>query len=63
MGRTLKDVIDGLEPDRRARIEACAEEVYQEYLTLKKLRSHMELTRTAPARNIGVAWATISQRD
>ena len=41
MGRTLKDVMDGLEPNRRARIGARAEEINQEYLTLKKLRSHM----------------------
>ena len=61
MGRTLKDVMDGLEPDRRARIEARAEEIHQEYLTLKKLRSHMELTQTALARNMGVAQATIAQ--
>ena len=30
MGRTLKDVMDGLEPDRRARIGARAEEIHQE---------------------------------
>ena len=61
MGRTLKDVMDGLEPDRRARIEARVDEIHQEYLTLKKLRSHMELTQTALARNMGVAQATIAQ--
>ena len=52
MGRTLKDVMDGLEPDRRARIGARADEIHQEYLTLKKLRSHMELTQAALARKI-----------
>ena len=61
MGRTLKDVMDRLEPDRRARIGAHAEEFHQEYLTLKKLRSHIELTQTALARNMGVAQATIAQ--
>ena len=61
MGRMLKDMMDGLEPDRRALIGARAEEIHQEYLTLKKLRSHMELTRTALARNMGVAQATIAQ--
>ena len=61
MGRTLKDVMDGLESDRRTRIEARADEIHQEYLTLKKLRSHMELTQTALARNMGVAQATIAQ--
>ena len=61
MGRTLKDVMDGLEPNRRARIGARAEEIHQEYLTLKKLRSHMELTQTAIARNMGVSQATIAQ--
>ena len=55
MGRTLKDVMDGLTPERRARIEARACEIHQEYLTLKKLRSHMELTQTELARNMGVA--------
>ena len=61
MGRKLKDVMDGLEPNRRARIGARAEEIHQEYLTLKKLRSHMELTQTALACNIGVAQATVAQ--
>ena len=61
MGRTLKDLMDGLEPDRRARIEARVDEIHREYLTLKKLRSHMELTQTALARNMGVAQATIAQ--
>ena len=55
MGRKLKDVMDGLEPNRRARIGARAEEIHQEYLTLKKLRSHIELTQTALALNMGVA--------
>ena len=61
MVRTLKDVMDGLEPDRRARIGARAEKINQEYLTLKELRSHMELTQTVLARNMGVAQATIAQ--
>ena len=61
MGRTLKDVVDGLEPDRRARLGPRPEEIHQEYLTLKKLRSHMELTQTALARNMVVAQATIAQ--
>ena len=61
MGRTLKDVMDGLEPDRRAHVGAHAGESHQEYLTLKKFRSHMELTQTALARNMGVAQATIAQ--
>ena len=40
---------------------ARAEEIHQEYLTLKKLRSHIELTQTALDRNMGVAQATIAQ--
>ena len=63
MGRTPKDVMDRLEPDRRALIGARAEEIHQEYLTLKKLRSHMEFTQTALARNMGVAQATIAQHE
>ena len=61
MGRKLKDVMDGLEPNRRARIGARAEEIHQECLTLKKLRSHMELTQTALARKMGVVQPTIAQ--
>ena len=61
MGRTLEDVMDGLEPDGRARIGARAEEIDQKYLTQKKIRSHMELTQTALARNMVVAQATIAQ--
>ena len=63
MGRTLKDVMDGLEPDRWARIGERAEEIHQKSLTLKKLRSHMELTQTAMARKMGVAQPTIAQRN
>ena len=61
MGRTLKDVMDGLAPERQARIVARADEIHLEVLTLKKLRSQMELTQTALARNMGVAQATIAQ--
>ena len=61
MGRTLKDLMDGLEPDGRARIGARAEEIDQKYLTLKKIRSHMELTQTALARNMGMAQPTNAQ--
>ena len=31
MGRTLKDVMDGLAPERRTRIKARADEIYREY--------------------------------
>ena len=31
MGGTLKDVMDELTPERRARIEARADEIYREY--------------------------------
>ena len=48
MGRTLKDVMDGLEPGRRARIGAHAEKIHQEYLTLKKLRSCLLYTSPSP---------------
>ena len=61
MGRTLKYVMDGLEPDCRAYIGGRAEEIHQEYLTLKKLGSNMELTQTALARNMCVAQATIAR--
>ena len=61
MCRLLKDIMDRPEPDPRARIGARAEEIHQEYLTLKKLRSHMEVTQTALARTMGVAQATIAQ--
>ena len=39
MSRTLKDVMDGLAPERRAVIEARADEILLEVLTLKTLRS------------------------
>ena len=61
MARTLDDVLDGLPSERGARVEARADEIHQEYLTLKKLRAHMELTQTALARTMGVAQATIAQ--
>jgi len=61
MGRTLQDVLDGMEPEHRVRIENRADEIHQEYLTLKALRTCMEKTQTALAHDMGVAQATIAQ--
>ena len=46
MGGTLKDVMDELTPERRARIEARADEIYREYMRLR-----MPLHRKAGRKN------------
>lgn len=63
MSRTLTNVMDGLAPDRRARIEARADDIHNEYLTLKAIRAQMAQTQQALAANMGVAQATVAQME
>ena len=44
MGSTLREKMAQLPPERRARIEADAERLHVEYLTLKELREAKDLT-------------------
>lgn len=45
MARSLKDKLATLDPARRAKIEAEADRLHAEYLTLQELRKAKQLTQ------------------
>lgn len=61
MGKTLQEKMAGLDPDRRARIEAEADRMHAEYLTLQELRKAKELTQVQLAETLGIRQATVAQ--
>ena len=61
MATTLKEKMAQLPPERRARIEAKAERLYGEYLTLKDIRKARELTQAQLAATLGIRQATVAQ--
>ncbi len=61
MGTTLKEKMAQLAPERRARIEAEADRLQKEYLTLKELRRARELTQQQLAQSLNVRQATVAQ--
>jgi DNA-binding XRE family transcriptional regulator len=61
MHRALDEKLGALAPDRRARIEAEADRLHAEYLTLKEIRRWLSKTQTGLAAEMGVAQATIAQ--
>lgn len=63
MGKTLQEKMAGLTPDRRARIEAEADRLHAEYLTLQELRKAKELTQVQLAETLGIRQATVAQME
>jgi len=61
MARSLQDKLATLEPARRARIEAEAERLHTEYLTLQELRKARELTQVQLAETLGIQQATVAK--
>ena len=61
MGTTLREKLDRLPPERRARIEAEADRLHADYLTLKALRKARELTQARLAETLGIRQATVAQ--
>jgi DNA-binding transcriptional regulator YiaG len=61
MARTLQEKIATLNPVRRAGIEAEAERLHTEYLTLQELRKAKELTQVRLAETLGVQQATVAK--
>lgn len=59
----LSEVLAKLPPDRRARIEAGAERLMQEYLTIQELRKAKRLTQTQLAETLGIRQATVAQME
>lgn len=61
MARTLRDKMATLDADRRSRIEAEAERLHAEYLTLRDLRKAKDLTQVQLAQTLGVQQATVAK--
>lgn len=61
MGTTLNEKLAQLTPERRERIEAEADRLHGEYLTLKALRKAKELTQVQLADTLGIRQSTVAQ--
>ncbi|QHQ35343.1 helix-turn-helix domain-containing protein [Algicella marina] len=61
MARSLKDKLATLDPARRAVIEAEADRLHAEYLTLQELRRAKKLTQVQLAETLGVQQATVAK--
>ncbi len=55
MALDVEDVIAGLNPDRRRRIEERAADLIAEEMTLRELRKARELTQASVARELGIS--------
>lgn len=61
MARTLKDKLAALDPARSARVEAEADRLHAEYLTLQELRKAQDLTQVQLAETLGIQQATVAK--
>jgi transcriptional regulator with XRE-family HTH domain len=61
MARTLKDKLAALDPARRAGVEAEADRLHSEYLTLKELRKAKDFTQVQLAETLGIQQATVAK--
>ncbi|HDS1734599.1 XRE family transcriptional regulator [Pseudomonas sp. BP8] len=61
MSKTLDEVINGLPPERRARVEALGRELIREEMTLQALRKQLELTQEGLAERLEVRQANVSK--
>ena len=63
MARTLKDTLATLDAARRAGIEAEADRLHTEYLTLQELRKAKDLTQVQLAEALGNQQATVAKNE
>ncbi|MEX0406471.1 helix-turn-helix transcriptional regulator [Aquibium sp. LZ166] len=61
MPRTLQDKLTALDPARRDAIEAEADRLHAEYLTLQELRKAKEITQVQLAETLGIQQATVAK--
>ena len=61
MALDVEDVIAGLDPERRRRIEERAAELIAEEMTLRELRKARRLTQASVARELGISQDAISR--
>ena len=60
MALDVEDVIAGLDPERRRRIDDRAAELIAEEMTLRELRKARALTRASVARELGIGRDAVS---
>ena len=61
MGLNVEDVIAGLDPAERHKVEDLAAEFIAEEMTLRELRKAHELTQASVARELGISQDAISR--
>lgn len=61
MVTSLQDMMAALDPERRARVEAEADRLHAEYLTLQELRKAQAMTQVRLAETLGVKQATVAK--
>ena len=61
MALDIEDVIAGLDPERKRKIDERAAEFIAEELTLRELRKARKLTRARVARELGIGQDAISR--
>ena len=61
MARTLQDKLSAMDAARRANVEAEADRLHTEYLTLQELRKAKEMTQVQLAKTLGIQQATVAK--
>ena len=61
MGLNVEDVIAGLDPARRRKVEEMAAELIAEEMTLRELRKARKLTQVRVARKLGINQDAVSR--
>ena len=59
----FRQIMDELDPERRADIEAETARLQAEYLTMQDMRKARELTQEKLAKTLGVKQATVAQME
>ncbi|MCY4470968.1 MAG: helix-turn-helix transcriptional regulator [Thiotrichales bacterium] len=63
MGLNFEDVIAGLDPAERRKVEELAAEFIAEEMTLRELRKARHLTQVSVARKLGVSQDAVSRME
>ena len=63
MATTFNDIMSEFSPERRAKIEAEADRLHEEYKTLQELRKAKALTQVQLAKTLGIRQATVAQME
>jgi DNA-binding XRE family transcriptional regulator len=61
MAQSLGDVLSAFTSEQRAQVEACAQELIEEELTLRDLRQAQHLTQERMAELLGVEQENVSR--